>query len=73
MKLAFEIVIHDTIGVGLVAMSVNDIVTSREIRFVFMDYFATSDIDVDIAEKVMQGIVDGCQQSDCVLLGGETT
>ncbi|GLJ52753.1 hypothetical protein SUGI_1123410 [Cryptomeria japonica] len=72
LKLAFETGIHDTIGVDLVAMSVNDIVTSGAKPLFFLDYFATSHLDVDLAEKVIKGIVDGCQQSDCVLLGGET-
>jgi len=72
LKLAFETGIHDTIGVDLVAMSVNDIVTSGAKPLFFLDYFATSHLDVDLAEKVVKGIVDGCQQSDCVLLGGET-
>ncbi|CAN0880813.1 Phosphoribosylformylglycinamidine cyclo-ligase, chloroplastic/mitochondrial [Linum grandiflorum] len=72
LKLAFETGIHDTIGVDLVAMSVNDIVTSGAKPLFFLDYFATSRLDVDLAEKVIRGIVDGCQQSDCTLLGGET-
>ncbi|XP_065029338.1 phosphoribosylformylglycinamidine cyclo-ligase, chloroplastic/mitochondrial-like [Musa acuminata AAA Group] len=72
LKLAFETGIHDTIGIDLVAMSVNDIVTSGAKPLFFLDYFATSNLDVDLAEKVIKGIVDGCQQSDCVLLGGET-
>ncbi|CAA0832290.1 Phosphoribosylformylglycinamidine cyclo-ligase-chloroplastic [Striga hermonthica] len=72
LKLAFETGIHDTIGIDLVAMSVNDIVTSGAKPLFFLDYFATSRLDVDLAEKVIKGIVDGCQQSDCVLLGGET-
>ncbi|KAG9146614.1 hypothetical protein Leryth_014627 [Lithospermum erythrorhizon] len=72
LKLAFETGIHDTIGIDLVAMSVNDIITSGAKPLFFLDYFATSHLDVDLAEKVIKGIVDGCQQSDCVLLGGET-
>ncbi|KQK12330.1 phosphoribosylformylglycinamidine cyclo-ligase, chloroplastic [Brachypodium distachyon] len=72
LKLAFDSGIHDTIGIDLVAMSVNDIVTSGAKPLFFLDYFATSKLDVDLAEKVIKGIVDGCQQSDCVLLGGET-
>ncbi|KAH9764138.1 phosphoribosylformylglycinamidine cyclo-ligase [Citrus sinensis] len=72
LKLAFETGIHDTIGIDLVAMSVNDIVTSGAKPLFFLDYFATSHLEVDLAEKVIKGIVDGCQQSDCVLLGGET-
>ncbi|PSS16427.1 Phosphoribosylformylglycinamidine cyclo-ligase [Actinidia chinensis var. chinensis] len=77
LKLAFETGIHDTIGIDLVAMSVNDIVTSGAKPLFFLDYYATSHLDVDLAEKarlfcVIKGIVDGCQQSDCALLGGET-
>nr|GMD31177.1 phosphoribosylformylglycinamidine cyclo-ligase, chloroplastic/mitochondrial [Ipomoea batatas] len=72
LKLAFETGIHDTIGIDLVAMSVNDIVTSGAKPLFFLDYFATSRLDVDLAEKVIRGIVDGCKQSDCALLGGET-
>ncbi|KAL6012337.1 Potassium transporter 5 [Asimina triloba] len=71
LKLAFETGIHDTIGIDLVAMSVNDIVTSGAKPLFFLDYFATSHLDVDLAEKVIKGTVDGCQQSDCVFLGGE--
>lgn len=72
LKLAFESGIHETIGIDLVAMSVNDIVTSGAKPLFFLDYFATSRLDVDLAERVIKGIVDGCQQSDCALLGGET-
>uniref|UniRef100_A0A453MBW4 phosphoribosylformylglycinamidine cyclo-ligase n=2 Tax=Aegilops tauschii subsp. strangulata TaxID=200361 RepID=A0A453MBW4_AEGTS len=72
LKLAFETGIHDTIGIDLVAMSVNDIVTSGAKPLFFLDYYATSKLDVDLAEKVIKGIVDGCQQSNCILLGGET-
>ncbi|KAE9608679.1 hypothetical protein Lal_00020769 [Lupinus albus] len=72
VMLAFETGIHDTIGIDLVAMSVNDIVTSGAKPLFFLDYFATGHLDIDIAEQVIKGIVDGCQQSDCVLLGGET-
>ncbi|GFP90751.1 phosphoribosylformylglycinamidine cyclo-ligase chloroplastic [Phtheirospermum japonicum] len=59
------------IGFVMVAMSVNDIVTSGAKPLFFLDYFATSRLDVDLAEKVIKGIVDGCQQSECSLLGGE--
>ncbi|XP_071929270.1 phosphoribosylformylglycinamidine cyclo-ligase, chloroplastic/mitochondrial-like [Coffea arabica] len=72
LKLAFESGIHETIGIDLVAMSVNDIVTSGAKPLFFLDYFATSHLDIDLADKVIKGIVDGCQQSDCTLLGGET-
>ncbi|WJX53732.1 Phosphoribosylformylglycinamidine cyclo-ligase, chloroplastic/mitochondrial [Trifolium repens] len=72
LMLAFETGIHDTIGIDLVAMSVNDIVTSGATPLFFEDYFATSHLDVDVAEQVIKGIVDGCKQSDCALKGGET-
>ncbi|XP_004509870.1 phosphoribosylformylglycinamidine cyclo-ligase, chloroplastic/mitochondrial-like [Cicer arietinum] len=72
LMLAFESGIHDTIGIDLVAMSVNDIVTSGAKPLFFLDYFATGHLDVDVAEQVIKGIVDGCKQSDCALLGGET-
>ncbi|GAB2298384.1 Phosphoribosylformylglycinamidine cyclo-ligase, chloroplastic/mitochondrial [Dionaea muscipula] len=72
LKLAFETGIHDTIGIDLVAMSVNDIVTSGAKPLFFLDYFATNHLDVDLAERVIKGIINGCEQSDCVLLGGET-
>jgi phosphoribosylformylglycinamidine cyclo-ligase len=72
LKLAFEMGIHDTIGIDLVAMSVNDIITSGAKPMFFLDYFATSHLDVDVAEQVIKGIVEGCRQSDCALLGGET-
>lgn len=63
---------HDTIGIDLVAMSVNDIVTCGARPLLFLDYFATGKLDVDVAEEVIKGIFDGCKMSDCVLLGGET-
>ncbi|KAM1014198.1 hypothetical protein EV1_043723 [Malus domestica] len=74
LKLAFETGIHDTIGIDLVAMNVNDIVTCGAKPLSFQDYFSTSRLDVDIAVKVIQGIRDGCQQSgcSCKLSGGET-
>eukprot|EP00891_Asterochloris_glomerata_P000488 jgi/Astpho2/488/Aster-03529 len=72
LKLAFELGKHDTIGIDLVAMSVNDIITSGAKPLFFLDYFATGQLDVDVAEAVVKGIVEGCNQSDCILLGGET-
>mmetsp|Transcript_18686 Transcript_18686/g.56491 ORF Transcript_18686/g.56491 Transcript_18686/m.56491 type:complete len:386 (+) Transcript_18686:167-1324(+) len=72
LKLAFEMNKHDTIGIDLVAMSVNDILCQGAKPMFFLDYFATSSLDVDNAEMVVKGIVEGCKQSDCILMGGET-
>jgi len=72
LRLAFDLGVHDTIGVDLVAMSVNDIITSGATPLFFLDYYATGALDVDVAEAVVKGIVEGCRQSGCVLLGGET-
>lgn len=72
LKLAFELGKHDTIGIDLVAMSVNDILCQGAKPLFFLDYFATGKLDVDVAEAVVKGIVEGCNQSDCILMGGET-
>jgi phosphoribosylformylglycinamidine cyclo-ligase len=72
LKVAFATGIHDTIGFDLVGMCVNDIVTCGARPLFFLDYFATSKLDVDVAEKVVQGIAAACQECGCALLGGET-
>lgn len=63
---------YDTVGIDLVAMSVNDVVTTGARPLFFLDYFATGKIKTDIAVDIMKGIAEGCRQSDCALIGGET-
>ncbi len=72
LKLAFAANRHDTVGIDLVAMSVNDVITTGAEPLFFLDYFATSKLNVDQAEKVIAGIAQGCEISGCTLLGGET-
>lgn len=72
LKVAFLTGKHDTIGLDLVAMCVNDVVTSGAEPLFFLDYFATSKLDVGVAEAVLAGIAAGCAQAGCALLGGET-
>jgi phosphoribosylformylglycinamidine cyclo-ligase len=72
LKIAFATGIHDTVGIDLVAMSVNDILTQGAEPLFFLDYFVCGKLDVEIAEAVVRGIAQGCRQSGCVLIGGET-
>lgn len=72
LKVAFATGRHDTIGQDLVAMCVNDIITTGAEPLFFLDYFGTGKLDADAGAQVVKGIADGCQLSGCALLGGET-
>jgi phosphoribosylformylglycinamidine cyclo-ligase len=72
LMLAFETGIHNTVGIDLVAMCANDVLAQGAEPLFFLDYFATGKLEEGIAEAVISGIAEGCRQSGCALVGGET-
>lgn len=72
LKVAIETGRHDTVGVDLVAMCVNDLLAQGAEPLLFLDYFATGKLDVEAAATVVAGIAEGCRQAGCALVGGET-
>src|SRR5690606_33357915 len=72
LRIAIESGRHDTIGIDLVAMCVNDLVVQGAEPLFFLDYFATGKLDVETGRRIVAGIAEGCRQSGCALIGGET-
>jgi phosphoribosylformylglycinamidine cyclo-ligase len=72
LMVAFATGIHDTVGIDLVAMCVNDIVTVGAAPLFFLDYFGTGKLEVEVGEAVIRGVAEGCRRAGCALLGGET-
>ena len=72
LRLAMQLKQHDTIGIDLVAMCVNDLIVGGAEPLMFLDYYATGKLDVDTAAQVVEGIGAGCEQAGCALVGGET-
>lgn len=73
LRIAQILDIHDTVGIDLVAMNVNDLVVQGAEPLMFLDYFATGHLDLPVAQSFVRGVADGCKQAGCALVGGETS